>query len=224
MFARLHIGSKWGYLGHQLVLEKEMKKTRTVLAAAIFGALSASASAQTLFSFESGVGDWSSGNTAAMIIASSTTGATDGTQSMAITHLAGGGFSWIGNANAFSVASYLNGKSELIFDLTIGPNGLGGATWFNMDMAFNDAAGWRQTPAPAFDLPRDPGTHEVHVPIPASLQPVNPTNWFQIFLGFNGPAGAERTFYIDNIRVVPEPATIAALGLGAAALLRRRRR
>lgn len=58
----------------------------------------------------------------------------------------------------------------------------------------------------------------------SSLQPVNPTNWFQIFIAFNGPTGFARMFYVDNIRVVSEPASLAVLGIGAVGLLLRRRR
>jgi PEP-CTERM motif len=50
---------------------------------------------------------------------------------------------------------------------------------------------------------------------------MNPTaGWSYIKIGFNGDAG---TFNVDNIRFVPEPASLAMLGLGGLAILRRRR-
>ncbi|MCX7799979.1 MAG: PEP-CTERM sorting domain-containing protein [Fimbriimonadales bacterium] len=44
----------------------------------------------------------------------------------------------------------------------------------------------------------------------------------QVILRFTNQAGAD--YKLGSVEAVPEPATIAALGLGAAALLRRRRR
>jgi len=44
---------------------------------------------------------------------------------------------------------------------------------------------------------------------------------FQFYISKNVNVSA--TVYIDNVRLVPEPATIAALGIGLAAILRRRK-
>ncbi len=72
------------------------------------------------------------------------------------------------------------------------------------------------------------------VPFPASMtipgdvgvcQIISATPFQSVRIWEDGASG-QNDIYIDNlvVRVVPEPATIAALGLGAAAMLRRRRK
>jgi hypothetical protein len=112
-------------------------------------------------------------------------------------------------------------------------DGSGGA-WVNLkDIAVNSGAGWSQY------IPDDP----TNPSYPGSWDPYNwgevhtrtltwdlsdydmslVTNWMQIYLSFNS-GGFEQTgnFYIDNIQLIPEPATMMLLGLGGIALLRKR--
>lgn len=52
----------------------------------------------------------------------------------------------------------------------------------------------------------------------------NPAQTFVVFrFGLNSDPGVSPTAYFDNIRLVPEPASAALLGLGGLAMLRRRR-
>ncbi|HRK21044.1 MAG TPA: PEP-CTERM sorting domain-containing protein [Fimbriimonadaceae bacterium] len=196
-----------------------MKSTRITVVAAVLGALAASSAAQTLFSFEGSTQGFAPGNANATV-ALSTIGATDGANSLAITHT--GNFVWVGTPDAFGANVLISSAPLIRYDLTI-EGDLNGATWFNQLLAVNSNGGWKQM-ANQWDLPRTAGTHTIEIDV-SELLPLNVTNWFQFFLSFNGPTDAgSRTFYIDNIRVVPEPATMAALGLGVAALIRRRRK
>lgn len=196
-----------------------MKNTRITVVAAVLGALAASSAAQTLFSFEGGLQGFASGGAPATV-ALSTIGATDGVNSMAVTHT--GGFVWIGTPDAIGAEVHIQNSPIIRYDLTIGDDNLNGATWFNQLLAVNSNGGWKQM-ANQWDLPRTAGTHTIEIDV-SELLPLDVTNWFQFFLAFNGPTDVgARTFYVDNIRVVPEPATMAALGLGLAALIRRRR-
>ena len=135
-----------------------------------------------------------------------------------------GGFSWIGTGQTSgTVLQQIASHDKFMFDLTI-PTGFSG-NWFNTLLAFNGATGgWRQGAA-SITLPLTAGTQTITVDYSALTKPLASDSWFQIFLGFNGPAGAPRDFYVDNFRTapVPEPATIAVLAVGALALLRRRR-
>lgn len=193
------------------------------MTAAILGA--ASAHAVTLSSFETGTEGFNSSAT----LASSTIGATDGTKSLAITYT---GFAWVessGDSNAIMQANadalLASTDKKLYIDFTVDSPGVG--AWANALLSFNDADGWRQL-ANAVDIPTSVGTHTVAIDYSELAMPnYAGGNWFKYSFSVNGPATAASplTIYVDNIRVesVPEPASMAALGLGVAAIVRKRR-
>ena len=183
--------------------------------------LATGANALTLFSFESGLQGWQSQNNTNLTLAGGTVGATDGTQSLALTHT--GDFAWM-FVDSVALQNPLSQVDSFAFDLTITDQGLGGATWFQVFNCFNDAQGWRQSNDIA--LPLAPGTHTVNIDYSGLTNPNPNGTWFQWFIAFNGPAGPARTFYVDNIRVnvVPEPLTVATLSIGMIGLIARRRR
>lgn len=49
------------------------------------------------------------------------------------------------------------------------------------------------------------------------------TDYIEIILALNTGGGAPAEMYFDNAQLIPEPATLALLGIGAMALLRRKR-
>lgn len=188
---------------------------------------SASAHGLVLSSFETGTEGFNSSAT----LASSTIGATDGTKSLAVTYTA---FSWIessdsnnaimkANADAFLAST----DKKLYVDFTVAGNGIG--DWGDALLSFNDSTGWRQT-STSVAIPTSLGTHTVALDFSALTTPnYAGGNWFKYSISVNGPASANAplTLYMDNIRVmtapVPEPASLAALGLGVAAFARKRR-
>ncbi len=109
--------------------------------------------------------------------------------------------------------------------------------WVNLELvAVNSQAGWFQVQADDPVNPDWPGSwdpynwgavHTRHLSWCIwDLEMAKVTDWMQVLLATNygGDIVTAGNYYIDNIRLTPEPATIALLGLGGLAMLRRRRR
>lgn len=164
------------------------------------------------------------------------------------THAAGGWqmlltkeFDWMaggGSANQqMEMQSLANIGGRLAFDIMIdgGSFPAGAQTWFEFNVVGNSdgSAGWTQnnnlfTPA-GWHNADDPTLLTLHVDKPFSFFGWEAgDSWFQLWTGTNSDGPVPVSFYIDNVHayaaVVPEPSTLALAGLGAAALLIRRRK
>ncbi len=196
---------------------------RLVLATTLMG-LSALGSAQVLYSWETGLEGWTDNSGDVVLnLAQSTTGATEGTQALSITWQ--GGFGWFNTGQtAGLVEQTLNGATQFELDVTV-PDGFSGvSSWANMLLAFNDGThGWRQLGA-SVNVPTTAGTHRLVFDYSGLAAPPASNPWFQIHLAVNSANGADRTLYLDNMHVVPEPASMIALALGGLGVIARRRR
>lgn len=213
--------------------------SRTV-AVALAGVLAlgagGAANAVIIESFEDGTAGFSS------TVSVSPTGATHGSQALAVT---GTGFRWLesdGNNSAKmqANAAAITGATTIYIDVTWVPDEDGATStdtgwWANFKLSYNDGgAGWRESPqvdAPQVGGAVQPGTHTLAFNVSSLAAPNYAAgNWFKYAIGVNwnatdtgDPVG---TLYIDSIRTteaVPEPASLALLGLGGLAMLCRRR-
>ena len=163
----------------------------------------------------------------------STTGATDGTQSLRIDYAAG--FQNGTASSAFTPAQLaLFQPGELVrLDVTqLSPVAVGNFTQATLRLSYRTTA-----PGDNFGFASDftnnvtfgegeAGTRTASLAVPADFNTANP--FAGVFISTNNAATAG-TFYVDNLRVgadaaVPEPAALGLLGLGGLALTARRRR
>lgn len=205
------------------------------VAAAFVGLGAMSASAQVLFSYEVGEpGMPYVGNPALYVTTPSAIGVTHGVQSMqtsvALPAVFGGpGSSVLTDA---ARANAINGASEILIDMTVPQQAFG---FGNIDLQF-----FQTNIRPGFDFDEtrfsptfalsSGQTITLAIPLTTTqfgtphltLNPALPWS-YQIDLSFNSAAAGPFVFQFDNMRVVPEPASIGAIALSGLALVRRRR-
>ncbi len=190
--------------------------TQTALLALALG-VALPARATLLYSFEPDLEGWTANAT--VTLSQSAVGATDGVHSMEVAWATG--FEWLQAGNALSKAPDLTAGTKILIDATI-PEGFA-TNWLKFALAFNDSSGWRQT-GEYMLANTDPGLHLVELDYSGIAKPDTSGNWFQMFVSVNTGSGPQKTIYVDNVRVVPEPATLLALGAGLSAMVVRRRR
>ena len=128
----------------------------------------------------------------------------------------------IGTWNAATVNTYSSAKwqARLTFNRAGGPAVAG---WYTLTDAPNRTTDWTK-----FTVKLSPTTIEFYVNDVLGLAAMDRGNTGSIdsvILGSNLSSASIDAFYDDvSLTAVPEPASLAALGVGAAALLRRRRR
>ncbi len=107
--------------------------------------------------------------------------------------------------------------------------------WMNMEMIYNgqnndesganNNIGWNSLGG--MDILRDGITHTLTWDVPEALMNklagVDNNIWWLELMIISNNDGQNAMFYVDNIQLIPEPATMSLLGLGGLAFLRRRK-
>ena len=193
---------------------------KTKLKGALVGAsllVGSVAHAQLLYSFEdqAEVDLWADeAGGPDIVVSQDTIGATDGSSSMKVS-LPAGQFGWFAALDT-SILTPMQGNTMLAMDITI-PDA---NDWQNMLMVFNGPAnGWQQDNGLQVDLTS--GLNQVMFDYSGYNLEDPSADWFKLTLSINSADALD--IYIDNIRAVPEPTTMAVLG-GVAALTALRRR
>jgi hypothetical protein len=212
-------------------------------AVAIALGFASAAHAQLLFSYEPGEpGLPYAGNPAAYVTSTTTTAppVTEGTQALSVSITSGQPFGGPGSASFTDAAraAIINGAPAVAIDMTV-PDPRPGVADFNfgnIDLQFfqtgirpgADADETRFSPTFALS---EGQTITLEIPLTdtqfgtphITLNPAEPWS-YQIDLSFGRAAGntGPLTFGFDNLRAVPEPASLLGVAAGALLMLRRR--
>ena len=218
-------------LAWMLLGRRRRRRASTLLALLCVVTCGVNAKAQLLNSWETGLEGWQTGRHLARYpqpISTSTIGATDGTQSLAIEQSEGGIFSWDAQVNYGTGSAAYNAFANAVdvgvenfaleFDITYDTNSIpqGFVSFINMSVALNSSGGWIQYDGLA-EVTGDV-TETVHVSIPLDqtvnppssttgtgmLPPASQTGFYQVNFGMNGDWGIldPATFYFDDLRLV----------------------
>ena len=202
-----------------------MKKFVVILM--LVGMVSASQAATLEYTFDADVEGftnvaWQSGGTVQM------------------THTAGGWqvpqikeFAWVagGGAPVEQVAMQelaSDPAATISFDVSVdgGSFPAGAETWYQLIIVGNSdgATGWTQTQlTDSWHDVDDATLITQHFDMPfTDLGWDSASTWFQLYMGTNSDGAVPVNYYIDNVVLIPEPATMVLLGLGALVLRRKK--
>jgi hypothetical protein len=182
--------------------------------------------------FEGSLDNWQKKDA---VISQDTIGATVGTGSMKI---AGPG-SWHIDAMLDlkpSLLGVLGSTTQISADVTAFVADMPNVGWMNMEMIYNgqndnqtganNNIGWQSLGAKDINI-WDGQTHTLVWDVPAALKTklggVDSNIWWMELMIITNNGGQNTQCYVDNIKMIPEPATMGLLGMGGLALLRRRK-
>jgi hypothetical protein len=114
-------------------------------------------------------------------------------------------------------AGYTAASGFLAIDYTKPPPGTG--SYFQLGVVLNYDSNFGQT----FGTETDNGNGTYTAVIPYTINATAASTYFQLGLIYNSNYNTNTVFNIDNIRVVPEPASLAVLSLAGCGMIRRRR-
>jgi hypothetical protein len=114
----------------------------------------------------------------------------------------------------------ISGNPILKVDYTL--PGTPSGTYFGLDLIFSYDGHFDTVVGASGSFPNTAGTHTATFNL-GSAQPVYSTSYTYFHVGLAYTSNDSTNFSVDNFRAVPEPASLAALGLGALALIRKRR-
>lgn len=205
-----------------------MKIYKAMLAGAVLLAAPGLCTAVIIGDFEGGMDGWYVNGTVAT---NHTTGVTLGSQSMQITDADGGWggsfeFPMLDQANAAELVAAATQPGAMISaDITaLGAENTGG--WLSIGIVANTDGYWGT--GPWLGVALDGSTATLEFALDAATQAgiangANNSSWANLGLMINGP-GANVTYYVDNIQIIPEPATMGLVGIFGGGLLFIRRR
>jgi hypothetical protein len=228
---------------------KKMFFCLAALAAIAFGSVAARAADTLIYSFETGTATNPDGfgpNGGGVTLSQDTFGATQGPHSLKYSVVAGATFVGALTTNLPAALNNPPGADAVKFDMTIGPNDafIGGFDVVGITIFGSNAPlgqfGLQAQFAPVVHVDgKAPGTYtDLTIPLTGATNPLNfntgqtfndifttgtpdanhlNPSGFEFFL--NKTAGIPSTIYLDNVRLVPEPASCALLGIGAVGLV-----